>query len=95
MSANIGLEAQEDYAIRTLATAMKFKFTVHRYKGGWKHKSNKVLVKEMYREVAELEQAISKDELNREAVIAECADIANYCAMLIDNLQAGGSKHAK
>jgi hypothetical protein len=82
-----GLEAKEDYAIRTLNVAMKFKFTVHRNKGGWKHKTDQVLVDEMFREVKELSEAVKADEVNREHIISECADVANYCAMLIDNLK--------
>jgi NTP pyrophosphatase (non-canonical NTP hydrolase) len=80
------LEAKENYAIRALEAAMKFKFAVHRHKGDWAHKSLALLVSELHKEVVELTEAVD-ERLSREHIIAECADIANYCAMLIDNLK--------
>ncbi len=75
----LSLSEQEDIVIDDLAVAMKFKFSVHRTKGGWSHKNHETLYSELLRECEELKEAKTK-----EAVISECADIANYCAMIID-----------
>ena len=73
------LSRKEDRILEDAFTAAKFKFMIHRKKGGWKHKSHDVLYKELLREVEELKSAKGK-----EGVISECADIINYCAMIID-----------
>ena len=77
----------EDVIINDLSDAMKFKFMVHRDKGDWMHKSQEQLFAELQREIIELKEAP-----NKEAVISECADIANYCAMIIDLAKRKGIK---
>ncbi len=73
------LNSHEDAVLSDAIVAAKFKFMVHRNKGGWKHKTHDVLYNELLREVAELKEAKGK-----EGVISECADIINYAAMIID-----------
>ncbi len=73
------LKENEDMVIDDLAIAMKFKFSVHRNEGGWTHKSKDVLYTEMLRECEELKGAKTKEQ-----IISECADIANYAAMIAD-----------
>lgn len=81
------LSTAEDIIITDLADAMKFKFMVHREKGDWMHKTHDQLYGELVREIQELKTAKTK-----EAVISECADIANYCAMIIDLAKRKGIK---
>ena len=73
------LSRKEDSILNDAFTAAKFKFMIHRKKGGWKHKTHDVLYKELLLEVEELRTAEGK-----EGVISECADIINYASMIID-----------
>jgi len=81
----MNLSQHEDEVIADLAVAQKFKFSVHRGKGGWHHKTKQVLLAELKREVIELEEALASD--NKEAVISEAADVANYLAMIIEKVK--------
>lgn len=76
------LSLQEDDILADIMVAAKFKFMVHRRKGGWRHKDMNVLVKELEREVKELKDAIKSG--NTENIITESADIVNYAAMIVD-----------
>ena len=79
------LSDHEDSIIADLGVAMKFKFSVHRSKGGWSHKSASILMEELKREVVELEEALASGK--KEAVISEAADVANYLAMIIEKVK--------
>ncbi len=79
------LSQHEDEVIADLAVAQKFKFSVHRGKGGWSHKTKQTLLTELKREVVELEEALGSG--NKEAVISEAADVANYLAMIIEKVK--------
>ena len=81
----MSLSIHEDEIIADLAVAQKFKFSVHRNKGGWSYKTRHVLLTELKREVVELEEALALG--NKEAIISEAADIANYLAMLIEKVK--------
>jgi len=76
------LYLKEDKILRDGLTIAKAKFTIHRSKGDWKHKTLNVLIAELKREVEELEEAASK-----EAKILECGDIINYSCMIIDKIK--------
>lgn len=76
------LSQMEDNVLEDALVAAKFKFMIHRRKGGWRHKDHSTLLKELKREVIELEQAKTKEE-----IISECGDIINYAAMLMDNIK--------
>jgi len=73
----------EDHMIKDITDAQRFKFAVHQSKGSWRHKTPKVLIDELRREVNELEVCVL-DGCTKEAILSECADIANYVAMLWD-----------
>ncbi len=70
-------------ALDALKQAGQFKMMVHSGKGDWDHKSKEVLLRELKREVEELEEAITSGK-NKEAIVSEIADIANYAAMLLE-----------
>ena len=82
----------EEAIIDDLGTAQKFKFMVHRQKGSWDAKSLDTLITELGREMIEL-----KEELNDfrdgkgspEKIISECADAANYLAMIVEKVKKG------
>jgi hypothetical protein len=78
------LSQMENDILEDALVSAKFKFMLHRRKGGWRHKDKDVLMTELKREVKELQEAKSK-----EAIISECGDIINYAAMLIDNVKRG------
>lgn len=63
----------------------KAKFAVHRDKGSWKFKTFNMLKEELQREVEELNNAVTVEE-----VILECGDIVNYAAMIIDIVRSKG-----
>lgn len=76
------LSLQEDDILEDALVAAKFKFMVHRRKGGWRHKGLTILLKELKKEIIELSEAV--DEGNVEHIITESADVVNYAAMIID-----------
>lgn len=80
------MKRREDQIIADLGVAMKFKLMRHRSKGGWKHKSKDTLLKELKREVGELEEAIVAGK-NPEHIISEAADVANYLAFIIEKVK--------
>ena len=85
---HLTLSENEDRVIADLGIAQKFKFMVHRNKGGWDAKPIEQLVSEMKREVEELEDAL-KNGASKESCITEAADVANYSAMIVDKLKRG------
>lgn len=82
------LKDREDDVIVDLGTAQKFKLMLHRQKGGWEHKSMDKLYAELKREVKELGEALNNDS-SKEHIISECADVANYCAFIIEKVKDG------
>lgn len=86
----MNLSNQEDKVIADLSTAMKFKFMVHRSKGGWDSKDLERLFSELTREMSELKAELNEyqsGESSAEKVISECADVANYLAMIIEKVK--------
>ena len=57
----------------------KAKMVIHKDKGSWEFKSREQLMKELRREVEELNQAKTREE-----TILECGDIINYACMIIE-----------
>lgn len=86
----MNLNEREEVIISDLASAQKFKFMVHRNKGDWAAKSLPTLQTELEREVGELLEALKvfgETRGNKESVISECADVANYLAMIIEKVR--------
>jgi len=81
------LTKREDEIISDLAVAMKFKFRLHKNKGSWERKDHSQLLKELQREITELIKAPDK-----ESIVLEAADCANYLAMIIDLAHRRGIK---
>jgi NTP pyrophosphatase (non-canonical NTP hydrolase) len=73
-----------------LGTVMEFKFSVRRHHGdreGWMATDVSRLLERLEQETIELYQAIQncRDGTGpKMAVILECADVANHCAMIAD-----------
>ena len=82
MLTNLENEILEDAMV-----AAKFKFMIHRRKGGWTHKSMDVLIAELEREIVELKEAVKVGK--KEPISSEGADIINYAAMIIDKAKRG------
>lgn len=86
----MNLSTREDAVIADLGTAQKFKFMVHRQKGGWDSKDLEKLFSELGREMDELKEKLNKFQggsASKEDVISECADVANYLAMIIEKVK--------
>jgi len=86
----MNLGQHEDAIISDLATAQKFKFMVHSQKGGWDSKDLDTLSFELAREMKELKEKLNDfqgGEASKEEVISECADVANYLAMIIEKVK--------
>lgn len=81
------MKIQETETLDLLRQAQEFKFMVHRSKGGWEAKPMEALVEELKIEVDELCDAISNND--KTDIITEAADIANYCAMIIEKALKG------
>ena len=78
---------EENRAIQRLTDTMQYKLKLNRNKGGWADTSNAVLLDRIKAEVFELEESLIDGDISN--AIIECADIANFCAMLADNLIEG------
>ena len=86
----MSLSNREDAVIDDLGVAQKFKFMVHRQKGGWDAKDLQTLRLELKREIKELDEELASfedGEASKERVISECADVANYLAMIIEKVK--------
>ncbi len=84
------LSSHEDILIADMGVAQKFKFMLHRNKGDWAFKSTNKLHSELKREIEELDETLSlfyAGDASKEDVISECADIANYLAMIIEKVR--------
>lgn len=84
------IDNQENAIIADLGIAQKFKFMIHREKGGWDAKDIQTLRLELKREMEELNEKLSafeNSEATKEEVISECADVANYLAMIIEKVK--------
>ena len=68
--------------VNSLAIDMLFKLRQNCHKAHWNTVSNAYLFERLKEEVAELESALSGDS---EDVMLECADVANFAAMIADN----------
>ena len=77
--------AKEHEILMDAVDVAKAKFAVHRDKGSWEFKTVGLLIKELKREVIELENAKDK-----ESVILERGDIVNYAAMILDIVRSKG-----
>ena len=72
--------------ILEFALQMQRKMQLNSHKNGWKHLSNKHLLKRLRQEVIELEKILeSKDSVAPQDIAYECADIANFAMMIFDN----------
>ena len=68
-----------------LSNEMIPKLATNIHKGGWNEMTQQQILDRIKDEVIELETSINNNE-GDEAVKKECADIANFCAMMIDNI---------
>ena len=73
--------------LKKFLVAMEYKFILHQNKGSFDWKSRDKLIEELEREIGELKQAKTKEE-----VVSECADIANYAFMIADKILRGVEK---
>ncbi len=73
--------------IKQFAHIMRYKFIIHSDKGRFDWKSDDMLVAAMKKEIKELEQAL-KDG-NKEWIVSECADVANYAYMIANKKLRG------
>ena len=55
-------------------------------KGGWDDLSIQFLFSRIQDEVKELEEEINNNIFDNDAVVKECADVANFCMMLAQNV---------
>ncbi len=76
---------KEIKAFSEFQTDMARKLYENRYKGGWSECTLDYLRKRLEQEVGELQDVINT--LNKEEIINECADVANFCMMIADNFR--------
>jgi len=72
--------------VKDLSSDMLFKLEMNSCKAHWNTVTNAYLLKRMKNEVSELESALNGDGENIEL---ECADVANFAAMIADNVRKG------
>ena len=72
----------EERIVSQLNAAMLRKLALNRHKGTWEL-TTKYLMQRLRQEVEELGNALD-DGLSSESIINECADVANFAAMIMD-----------
>lgn len=85
--------------VRQLSLVMLEKLEANRHKDMWSGETYANLVELLQAEVIELDQALahfidpmSKRGVTAEDVIRECADVANFAAMIVDVIKERGAK---
>ncbi len=73
--------------VDALAVEMRRKLEANKHKSGWKTLGALWCVRRMEQELRELRRTVENDQWRH--VPGECADVANFGAMLLDNLRAG------
>lgn len=83
-------------AVRWFAERMEAKLQDNDYKGGWEHELPERLMCLLVKEVGELSSGLEAwrmDDQWANAVIAECADVANFTMMIADLVRQKGNTH--
>lgn len=75
---------EEAQITKNLAGYMLRKLRQNSHKQHWRNETIPELLEKMKREIIELEEAIQFEPF--ENVVNEAADVANFCAMIIDNV---------
>ena len=57
------------------------------HKGGWEDMTPRQIMTRILQEVEELRKAIYRQDPEPDEMISEATDIANFCMMLVDNIQ--------
>lgn len=90
--------ADEERAIvEYLGRCQLDKFSDNRHRAHWAHVTCRYLLGRLRQEVGELEAEMEKGYATRPAdyVVSECADVANFAAMIADNWRFGREGYRK
>lgn len=79
-------ESDEALALARLQAVQARKLRANRFKGGWRSMQTGSLLSMLHDEVRELDDAMRSNDPG--AAIAEAADVANFCAFIVDKLMA-------
>ena len=83
-------------AVHWFAGQMEQKLQAHDHKGGWENTLPERLMCLLVKEVGELSSGLEAwrmDDQWANAVIAECADVANFTMMIADLVRQKGNTH--
>ena len=70
--------------VKEFAEQMEQKLQANDHKGGWRNCTVEELYARLLDEVSELQSELNFPEQDSDAIIAECADIANFAMMVAD-----------
>ena len=84
---------EENIAINWFSRQMKRKMEENSYKGGWGDDSFKGLLESLVEEIEELRGALING--NKQDIIDEAADVANYAMMIADNRRKQHEAHSQ
>lgn len=73
-------------SVMKFAIKMEEELIENNHKQGWDGLSLRWILNRIKQETGELERAIEK-KLPNKKIQSECADIANFCMMMFDNLE--------
>ena len=76
-------EEEEETIVNNLASYMKWKLRNNAHKEHWRQTPIQVLLRRLREETNELEKALEHGNFVQE----ECADVANFAAMILDNYE--------
>ena len=87
-------QAEEQEAVQLLGGWMEAKLRDNAFKPHWNTESNDDLIMRALEEMSELNEALQEIETTEDrdaikAAIEECADVANFMAMICHNLTRG------
>ena len=84
----MSVHIEEQRIVEQLSNGMMVKLAKNRHKTIWTEASIKGLLDFLDQEVAELAKAIHENHTKAE-IYDECAEVANYAAMIADNVLHG------
>lgn len=80
---------EERQLVDTLRGVQLKALRTNRWKGHWHEESVAWLLKRLHGELGELVEVLMADKPDPDAVERECADVANFAAMIADNARTG------
>jgi len=71
--------------VRWFAEQMELTLRANEHKGGWQNCNHDYLMSRLHEEVEEIHELEGVEDIDPQAIVRECADVANFAMMIADN----------